>query len=81
MKFTGIVRQIDSLGRVVIPKELRTLYGIRENDAIEIYTEDDTIILKKYTPSCIFCQSRSQITKYKDKLICAACLKELSELL
>ncbi len=51
MKATGIVRRIDELGRVVIPKEIRRTLRIREGDPLEIYTErDGGIILKKYSP-------------------------------
>lgn len=48
MKSTGIVRKVDELGRVVIPKELRRVLDINEKDPMEIYVEDDKIILKKY---------------------------------
>lgn len=48
MKSTGIVRKIDELGRVVIPKEIRKTLGIKENEDIEIFVENDSIILKKY---------------------------------
>ncbi|MBQ4061585.1 MAG: stage V sporulation protein T [Christensenellaceae bacterium] len=51
MKATGIVRRIDDLGRVVIPKEIRRTMRIREGDALEIFTDHDgEIILKKYSP-------------------------------
>lgn len=50
MKSTGIVRKVDELGRVVIPIELRRVLDIEVKDALEIYTDDDTIILKKYKP-------------------------------
>ena len=51
MKATGIVRRIDDLGRVVIPKEIRRTLRIREGDPLEIYTEQDgTVIFKKYSP-------------------------------
>ncbi|MEK3973681.1 AbrB/MazE/SpoVT family DNA-binding domain-containing protein [Psychrobacillus sp. FSL K6-1267] len=48
MKSTGIVRKVDELGRVVIPKELRRTLEIAEKDPLEIYVEEDQIILKKY---------------------------------
>ncbi|MBD7939656.1 AbrB/MazE/SpoVT family DNA-binding domain-containing protein [Cytobacillus sp. Sa5YUA1] len=48
MKSTGIVRKVDELGRVVIPKELRRSLGINEKDPLEIYTEGEQIILQKY---------------------------------
>lgn len=51
MKATGIVRRIDDLGRVVIPKEIRRTMGIKENDALEIFTEDKMICFKKYEVS------------------------------
>ena len=51
MKATGIVRRIDELGRVVIPKEIRRTLRIREGDALEVYTDSDGgVILKKYSP-------------------------------
>ena len=55
MKSTGVVRKIDELGRFVLPIELRKNLGINNRDAVEIFVEDDKIILKKYEPSCIFC--------------------------
>ncbi|KHE70700.1 AbrB/MazE/SpoVT family DNA-binding domain-containing protein [Halobacillus sp. BBL2006] len=51
MKSTGIVRKVDDLGRVVVPMELRRMMGIKEKDPLEIYVEDDKVILKKYVPS------------------------------
>lgn len=51
MKATGIVRRIDDLGRIVIPKEIRRTLRIREGDPLEIYTEKDgEVIFKKYSP-------------------------------
>ena len=51
MKATGIVRRIDDLGRIVIPKEIRRTMRIREGDPLEIFTENDgTVIFKKYSP-------------------------------
>jgi AbrB family transcriptional regulator, transcriptional pleiotropic regulator of transition state genes len=51
MKSTGIVRKVDELGRVVIPIELRRTLGIAEKDALEIYVDEERIILKKYKPN------------------------------
>lgn len=77
MKSTGIVRKLDELGRIVIPKELRKKFDIKEKDGLEIYVEDDKIILKKYEPSCIFCQNADNIIEYKGKNICPECAKEI----
>lgn len=51
MKSTGMVRKVDELGRVVIPIELRRSLDIKEKDAIEIYVDEDQIVLKKYVPN------------------------------
>ncbi|TCP22560.1 AbrB family transcriptional regulator [Scopulibacillus darangshiensis] len=61
MKSTGIVRKVDELGRVVIPIELRRTLGINEKDALEIYVDDDKIILKKYKPS-MTCQITGDVS-------------------
>lgn len=61
MKSTGIVRKVDELGRVVIPIELRRTLGINEKDALEIYVDDEKIILKKYKPS-MTCQITGEIS-------------------
>ena len=80
MKATGIVRAIDSLGRIVIPKELRKTLDINEEDPLEIFTEGDAIILKKHSPSCIFCGKSELLTIYKEKPICSSCLSDIAEI-
>lgn len=63
MKSTGIVRKVDELGRVVIPIELRRTLGIAEKDALEIYVDDEKIILKKYKPN-MTCQITGEVSDY-----------------
>lgn len=77
MKATGIVRQIDSLGRIVLPIELRRTLEIGDRDSLEIFIEDNTIILKKYQPSCIFCGNAKEVTQFKGRNICPACRQEI----
>lgn len=77
MKATGIVRAVDTLGRVVIPKELRKTFDIKETDPLEIYTEGEQIILKKYEPACIFCGEAEKVNTYKGKNICKYCLEDI----
>lgn len=77
MKSTGIVRKVDNLGRVVIPKELRNTLNIQEGSPLEIYTDDGQIILKKYEPDCIFCGEADDVVNWKGKNICKKCLHEL----
>ena len=55
MKSTGIVRKVDELGRIVLPIELRRTLDISEKDALEIYVEGDSIILRKDRGACVFC--------------------------
>jgi len=80
MKSTGIVRKVDELGRVVIPIELRRTLGIDKKDALEIYVDDEHIILKKYEPACIFCDNAKDVQIHKGKNICKECLAELRKL-
>lgn len=77
MKSTGIVRKVDELGRVVLPIELRRTLDINEKDALEIYVDGATIILKKYEPACIFCDDARDVVLYKGKNICKECLTSL----
>lgn len=77
MKSTGIVRKVDELGRVVLPIELRRTLNIDIKDSLEIYVENDSIILKKYEPSCIFCGSSDAVKEFKGKNICNACYEEM----
>ena len=75
---TGIIRRVDELGRIVIPKEMRKELGIDQKDPIEIYVDDSSIILKKYEPNCVFCGSTDDLIEYKGKLVCQKCSKELN---
>ena len=80
MKSTGVVRKLDNLGRIVIPIELRKTMDIATKDTLEIYTEGDQIILKKYHPACIFCDDARNVKLFKGKLICEKCLREMNDL-
>jgi len=79
MKATGIVRKIDELGRVVIPKELRETMEIDKKDPMEVFVDKDKIILTKYKPSCTFCQSQEDIVEFSEKPVCKKCINELTE--
>jgi len=80
MKATGIVRKVDELGRIVLPIELRRTLDIAERDSLEIYVDGTSIVLRKYEPACVFCGSSKDVVVFKDKNICPACMKELTEL-
>ena len=80
MKSTGIVRKIDALGRIVLPIELRRIMGMDIKDPVEIFVEGEHIILKKYQPTCMFCDNVADVVTFKDKKICKKCLKELQKI-
>ena len=80
MKSTGIVRNLDELGRIVIPKELRKKLGLEQKDSLEIFIDGNSIMLRKYEKGCIFCNNSKDLQVYKDKLICKKCLNSTSEL-
>lgn len=80
MKSTGMVRDIDKVGRVVIPKEIRDNLGIHENDPLEIFVKDDMIIFRRYEPACLFCGNAEGIVTYEDKKICKACIEKLKKI-
>lgn len=76
MKSTGIVRPVDSLGRVVLPVELRRALGIEYKDLIEIYVEGNSIVLRKQTDACAICGGKGTID-VGGKKICSRCLKTI----
>ncbi len=80
MKSTGIVRKVDALGRIVLPIELRRILQIDEKDSIEIYVDGNSIMLKKYSDTCLFCGSKDDVTNFKEKKICKSCLREINKL-
>ncbi len=77
MKSTGIVRKLDELGRVVIPIELRRTLDIKVKDPLEIFVDDDKIILKKFSPSCVFCGESKDIFDFKGKKVCKECSDQM----
>mgnify|MGYP002516823314 FL=1 len=78
MKSIGIVRKIDELGRIVLPIELRNKMDINTKDSVEIFVDNDKIILKKYQPCCIFCGNADNVTMFKGKLVCRDCIEEMT---
>lgn len=73
LKATGIVRQLDSLGRVVLPIDLRRTLGIAEKDGIEIFVNGDQIVLRKYSLGCVLCGSLEGLQQLEGKQICLEC--------
>lgn len=77
MKATGIVRKLDNLGRIVIPIELRRTFNIDIKDSLEIFVDSNTIILKKYEPTCTFCGESKDLFTFEGKNICSDCAKKI----
>ncbi len=80
MKSTGIVRKIDALGRIVLPIELRKHMDIATGDDIEIFVEGNTIVLEKYSPTCIFCGNKEALADYEGKCVCKICREKLANM-
>lgn len=77
MKSTGMTRQLDRFGRIVLPKELRNNLNIDVHDPVEIYVRGKEIILEKYDPNCCFCGGSDKLFIYKNKILCRNCANEL----
>lgn len=77
MKSTGVVRKVDELGRIVLPIEIRKVLEIKQKDPLEIFTDGDKIVLQKYVPSCIFCNSSEDVVYFSGKRVCASCVEKL----
>ncbi len=78
MKNTNFIRKIDENGRFVLPMDIRKKLGIEVGDALKMYIEDDAVIIKKLTNTCVFCDNEDDIITFKDKNICMDCIKKLS---
>lgn len=79
MRSSAITRQLDALGRVVIPIEMRRNLNIENRDSVEIYSENDSIIIKKAGESCVFCGCTENLLSFKDRNICSECLSQLKQ--
>ena len=78
MKSTGIIRGLDNMGRVVIPKEIRKYLDMREGiDEFEIYMQEDCIVLKKHKPSCLFCDNEENCIDFDGQMICKDCIEKM----
>lgn len=80
MKSTGVVRKIDELGRIVLPSELRKVFGIREGDQLDISVEGERIILQRRTDACLFCGAEDPGVEFRDRKVCESCASELGEM-
>ncbi|MFB9327427.1 MULTISPECIES: AbrB/MazE/SpoVT family DNA-binding domain-containing protein [Paenibacillus] len=80
MKPAGVVRKVDQLGRIVLPKSLRKRYQMNEGDPVEILVQGDHIILERYRPRCVFCGNMEEVREFKERYLCSQCITEMSHL-
>lgn len=80
MKATGIVRRVDQLGRIVLPKELKENLEIDKKDPLEIYVDEETVILMKYQPGCTLGGGLEDLVTMNEKNVCGNCIDELDDL-
>lgn len=84
MKSTGLIRRVDMLGRVIIPKMLRKQNQVAIGDLIEIFVDGDRVIIRKHKPTCVFCGEPGDVAtlkQHKEKLYCQSCAKDLQSVL
>ena len=74
---TGHVRKIDHVGRLVLPAEVLRKLGIAVGDSLEFLVHGGDVVLRKYTPGCVFCASVSELEQYRGKWVCGECLRSL----
>lgn len=79
MRAVGIVRKIDELGRIVVPKEFRTALKMPEGTPMEIFVNNaGEIVLRKYQPGCRFCGSMENLVDYAGEYVCQKCISQLT---
>lgn len=74
---TGIVRNSDDLGRIVIPAELRRTLGIGEGDSLSISAEGEYVVLEKFSQACVFCGRTEDINEVKGRYVCETCIGDI----
>ncbi|MGH9283596.1 MAG: AbrB/MazE/SpoVT family DNA-binding domain-containing protein [Acidimicrobiales bacterium] len=77
MVSTGMARKVDDLGRIVLPVEMRRMFGIRPGDELEIGVDGNAILLRKMEVRCVFCGGDTGLRAFRDKQVCATCTSEL----
>ncbi|WP_455715661.1 AbrB/MazE/SpoVT family DNA-binding domain-containing protein [Anaerosporobacter sp.] len=80
MKNTGIVRKLDELGRITLPIELRRTLGVGERDPLEIFVEEERIILQKYEATDIFTGERNELFDFYGKKVSKESITQLAKL-
>ena len=79
LKPVGNITKVDKLGRILIPVNVRRMLGLSEGSQLEVLTDENSLVLRKYIPQCIFCANDEDLIEYKDSFICKRCLDELNQ--
>lgn len=77
MRYVGITRSVDHLGRLVLPMEYRRVLGIDANTEVEIIRKDDEIIIRKHNPGCTICGAKVTLQVIENKGICSECIHKI----
>jgi transcriptional pleiotropic regulator of transition state genes len=77
MKSTGIIRKIDELGRIVVPKEMRSKLQLDTGREVEIRLEGNKIVVSRYFPLCIFCGESQNLIEFENAKICTSCAEKI----
>jgi transcriptional pleiotropic regulator of transition state genes len=80
LKATGVTRPIDLLGRVVIPMELRRTGKLETGDLMEFFVNEEFILMRRFAPGCVFCNSRRNLTEHRDRQVCSYCRDDIRKL-
>lgn len=79
-KSVGIVRKLDALNRVILPKSLRDTLGIPSHSSLEAFIDGDCVVLRKYAPGCVFCGQIDGTSLFHHHPVCGTCRQELDQL-
>lgn len=80
MKATGMLKKLDGLNRIVLPKKITKGMGMKEGDYFDVYVEEGKIVLARFQPGCIFCGSTEHLKEHEEKSVCEDCITKMSRL-
>ncbi len=81
MRATGVTKQLDPLGRLLIPKPVRAAINISADDTLEFFVGDEgELIIKKYEIACAFCGAGEELFDFKNRKICKCCIDKITKL-
>ncbi|MBQ1977451.1 MAG: AbrB/MazE/SpoVT family DNA-binding domain-containing protein [Ruminococcus sp.] len=79
MKAAGYLVRVDNLGRIVIPVRIRRSMELAPDSCLELFTEENKIIMQKYQESCVFCNAEDNLIEHGGKYICKTCLESIKK--